>query len=658
MLNTRRMSRLLIVASRDQMEPVISALYRQHSLHIEDYVEHTREEYEGFRIGAPLSSASAISSDLLRLRSIENVFALKPENEFSASRIPREILVERVRSDLPVLSKEIDELSQKRTLLENQKKDLEQKIDEIRPFRVFPHNLSHLRGFDTLSVFSGYIKEPVIPACPFESFETPYAKGPTFQVLVVPQAHRSETEKALAEREFQAVAVPEVDGTAEELITRYEHQIGEFSREITSIEEKTAELNGKYREFVLGCDELLTMDIQKAEAPLRFATTEQAFVVEGWVPSEDTAAVTSTLNEVTGGKIFITEIPADPEKDNVPVEYDNPQFVYPSQILMDVYSRPRYTEIDPTLLVSIVFPIFFGLILGDVGYGAVLLVASLLLRKFIQGEEGRQLITVLRNASISTIFFGVVFSEIFGFSLPWPSFLFSRHINIGGGAHGGHGPNIPELMVMSIWIGILHITLGRVIGMVNHARQDHGSHRVKAVLANFGWIAVMWGILAMIWSKFAIPYMPDLSGLPVVAAGLNVAAIIGAVLIVLGIVFIMMDSVLEIVELPTIISHVLSYARLVAVGLSSVAIAMVVNYITIGMFIQPHLKEITPIGVVLILVGVFAFLLGHTLNTALGILGGGLHSIRLHYVEFFTKFYKGGGQKYVPFGMSRKFTEE
>jgi V/A-type H+-transporting ATPase subunit I len=118
------------------------------------------------------------------------------------------------------------------------------------------------------------------------------------------------------------------------------------------------------------------------------------------------------------------------------------------------------------------------------------------------------------------------------------------------------------------------------------------------------------------------------------------------------------DSILEVVELPTIISHVLSYARLVAVGLSSVAIAMVVNYMSIGMFINPGLKSLSIVGIVMILVGIVIFLLGHALNTALGILGGGLHSIRLHYVEFFTKFYKGGGKRYVPFGMKRRFTEE
>jgi len=169
---------------------------------------------------------------------------------------------------------------------------------------------------------------------------------------------------------------------------------------------------------------------------------------------------------------------------------------------------------------------------------------------------------------------------------------------------------------------------------------------------------VMWGILLMIWSLFPIPLMPNLTGLPVLFMGLNASAVVGAILILMGVIGIAQENVLEIVELPTIISHVLSYARLVAVGLSSVAIAMMVNYLAIGMIIEPQLEAITPIGVIAIIFGALVFVLGHLLNTALGILGGGLHSLRLHYVEFFTKFYKGGGIKYKPFGKRSKFTEE
>ncbi len=88
---------------------------------------------------------------------------------------------------------------------------------------------------------------------------------------------------------------------------------------------------------------------------------------------------------------------------------------------MDVYSRPKYTELDPTLTLSIVFPLFFGLILGDVGYGLILLALCLGLRKVLKGEEGTQLLVVLRNASISSIIFGVLFGEFLGFPLPWRS---------------------------------------------------------------------------------------------------------------------------------------------------------------------------------------------------------------------------------------------
>jgi V/A-type H+-transporting ATPase subunit I len=351
-------------------------------------------------------------------------------------------------------------------------------------------------------------------------------------------------------------------------------------------------------------------------------------------------------------------LPTDLEHDIVPVEYDNPSFAKPTQMLMDVYSRPKYSEVDPTLMLSIVFPLFFGLILGDVGYGLVLLVMCFGLRSFLKGEEGTQLLAVLRNASISSILFGLLYSEFLGFALPWKPIMFSRHLKIGESEAGGHGPAIPELMVMAIWIGILHITLGRILGMINHSRQDHGDHRIKAVMANFGWIAVMWGILFVIWSIAALPLMPDLTKLPKIFLTVNLAAVVGALLLVVGVIFIARDSALEIVELPTIISHVLSYARIVAVGLSSVAIAMVVNFIAIGMLINPQLEHISVIGILIIIVGIAVFLIGHALNVALGILGAGLHSIRLQYVEFFTKFYKGGGKKYSPFGLKRRFTED
>ena len=128
----------------------------------------------------------------------------------------------------------------------------------------------------------------------------------------------------------------------------------------------------------------------------------------------------------------------------------------------------------------------------------------------------------------------------------------SRHLMA---EHGGHGPMIPDLLILSIWIGVLHISLGRILGIINHAQQDHGEHRTKAMLANFGWLAVMWGVLIAIWSIAALPLMPNLTGLPSVVSIVNIGGVIGGVLAVLGILLIARDSVLEVVEIPTIISQ-------------------------------------------------------------------------------------------------------
>lgn len=675
MLKPKQMSRLLIAASKDQMAPVVAELYRHHLFHIEEYVEGAAECYEGFKLGTPLSGANEASEDLLKIRAIENAVSVQADDLDSAAACSKSELRAKIEQGLPALEREVEELTGNRSKLDNKVKEYEQKIAEITPFTAIPADLETYRGYAGLSVYAGYVvRQPAIPV-PSEMHFSP-GKEKNFLVAFVRSSQRNEVERALQDAGFQSVPIPDETGTPADRIAYYSGQIATLTQEIAEINRKLDAVKQQHASFIVACEELLKAEVEKSEAPLRFATTKQTFVAEGWAPSDKVAEISESLVRVTGGKVYVSTLPTDPDHDSVPVEYNNPKFAQPAQMLMDVYSRPKYTEIDPTLMLAIVFPIFFGLILGDVGYGLILLVMWFFLKKMIKGEDGQMFMTVFRNACISSIIFGVLFNEFLGFELTefvgwlcgfggFPNIIHgyaglmpSRHLLIGVTEEGAHGPAIPALMMIAIWIGILHITLGRVLGMYNHAKQDHGDHRIKAVMANFGWLAVMWGILVAIWSNVAMPLMPDLTGLPAAAMGFNLGTFIGALLILAGVIFIARDSVLEVIELPTIISHVLSYARLVAVGLSSVAIAMVTNYMSIGMFINPGMKELSLVGIVMILVGLVVFLLGHALNTALGILGGGLHSIRLHYVEFFTKFYKGGGKKYVPFGMKRRFTEE
>ncbi len=647
MLRPERMRRLLIAAPKGEIETIIKELYRHNVYHIEDFVPESSSD--ALSIGHPLADASDAASALIKVRAIENACGIDPGNVEARTKLPVAKVRKRIQTDLPPIQKEVEELVGSRSRLDARQKEHEQRARELEPFVAVPLDLEFYRGYARFTVFAGHITHDVDIGVPNEKFFSGEVPG-NMIVVVVPNEHREQVERTLLDAGFQAIPIPEENGAPADRMKAHLDEARRIEAEITAINGKIAGIREKHTDFLVACDELLTADVERAEAPLRFATTEETFITEGWVPEARADQIQKALENATGGKIYIEELEIDDDT-AVPVEYDNPSFATPTQMLMDIYARPRYSEIDPTLMVAIVFPIFFGFILGDVGYGTILLALSLGLRKIFTGDEGRMLLKVLSYASISSIIFGLLYSEIFGASLPWPSLLYSRHLNIGGAAAAGHGPQVAELMIVAIWIGILHITLGRVIGMINARRIYHGKHATKAVISNAGWISVMWGIIIIIWSFYAIPLMPDLTGFPG-------ASTIGAILLVAGIIGIAQENPLEIVELPTIISHVLSYARLVAVGLSSVAIAMVVNYIAIGMMIQPQLEAITPVGVILIIVGILVLLMGHMLNTALGLLGGGLHSIRLHYVEFFTKFYKGGGKKYNPFGMKSKFTEE
>jgi len=662
MLRPERMRRLLIAAPKGEIDAIVRELYRHNVYHIEDFVPES-ESPEWLSIGHPLPGAGDAATALIDVRAIEKACGIEPDNVEIGEKIPASKVRAMIQEDLPTIQKKVKDLVAERSDLESSQKKYEQRLRELEPFAAFPMDLESYRGYSWFTIFTGHISRDVSIDVPHEKYFSDQVTG-NMIVVVVPNEHREEAERTLFDAGFQAVSVPEGSGTPAENMKASAEEVRLAREGISRINADIEKIRERYTDFLVACDELLTADVERAEAPLRFATTEETFITEGWVPDDHAESIQAALKKAAGGRIYIEELEIEDDA-RVPVEYDNLAFATPTQVLIDIYSRPRYSEIDPTLMVAIVFPIFFGLILGDVGYGAILLILTLALRKFFTGDEGRMLLKVLSYAGISSIVFGVLYSEVFGSALkiPWitgwievPALFFNRHLNIGTAT--GHAPQISELMILAIWIGILHVTLGRIIGMVNAKKLYHGKHATRAMIANAGWIATMWGILLLIWAFYALPMMPDLTGFPVVAMGLNAAALLGVVILVAGILGVAQENALELVEVPTIISHVLSYTRLVAVGLSSVAIAMVVNYIAIGMIIEPQLEAITPFGVIAIIMGILVLFIGHALNTALGLLGGGLHSIRLHYVEFFTKFYKGGGKKYNPFGMKSKFMEE
>jgi V/A-type H+-transporting ATPase subunit I len=185
--------------------------------------------------------------------------------------------------------------------------------------------------------------------------------------------------------------------------------------------------------------------------------------------------------------------------------------------------------------------------------------------------------------------------------------------------------------VLTALIGVAHINLGYILGFINE-KKKHGFN--AAMLEKGSWIVVEIGIVLAVLGYLG--YLP-------IAVGAAIF-VIGFIMLVKG------EGVKGPIELPGLLSNSLSYTRLIAVGLSSIYIASTVNLIAFEM--------IWPQGGIAAVFAILVFIFGHALNTVLSIIAPGLHALRLQYVEFFTKFYEGGGKEYSPFGYIRKYTEE
>jgi len=297
---------------------------------------------------------------------------------------------------------------------------------------------------------------------------------------------------------------------------------------------------------------------------------------------------------------------------DVPVKLANNKLAKPFEFLMKLYALPKYNEIDPTIFLFITFPLFFGIILGDIGYGIVVALLLMYLSKKFPGAG--PLAKVLMPAAISSVFFGFVFGEIFGFEE-----LFGYELpHLISRVH-----QINDMLIISVVIGIVHVNIGFLLGFLNELSHEGLK---KAILAKGSWWVLQLSI-AMAYASVS-----GLVGIPLYVSGILAAVAIA--MLILG-------EPQGIIEVPGLVSNILSYSRLMAVGLASVSLAAVVN---------GFVEDFAHAGGIMIFAAILVGILGHAMNIALGLLGGFLHSIRLNYVEFFTKFFKGGATPYNPFG--------
>jgi V/A-type H+-transporting ATPase subunit I len=354
-------------------------------------------------------------------------------------------------------------------------------------------------------------------------------------------------------------------------------------------------------------DQLLRLD-----ARARVFAAAHMFVIEGWLPAARLTDLEQRLAATLGSEVDVSTVGAEDwaAVDRAPVALQNPPLFRPFEVLTQTLPLPKYGTIDPTPFVAIFFPAFFGLMLGDIGYGLMLAGLAWLLRvKSPPDTTLRAVSTVALACSSSAIAFGMLFGEFFG-SL--------------GHAVGLHPffdrerATIPFLG-LAIAIGAVHIVLGLVLAGITAWR--HG-HRREAMGRG---VALAMLVLTALLLLAAFDVLPAAFLTPLVVAIFLTFTLLVA-----------LEGIAAVIELLSTFGHILSYARIMALGTASLMLAVVANEMAGAM------------GSVV--VGAVFALLFHLVNFAIGVFSPAIHALRLHYVEFFGHFFSPGGVQYRPLG--------
>ena len=399
-----------------------------------------------------------------------------------------------------------------------------------------------------------------------------------------------------------------------------------------------------------------SMRIEKYDVLGRLWQSPHVFVITGYIPAESAPALEKELTEKFEAYVEL-ETPAEDE--DVPVKLKNNAFAAPVEGVLESYSMPGRKEIDPSTLMAVFYYFLFGMMLSDAGYGLLMVIGcGVALAKFKNMEESlRKFLKMFLYCGISTVFWGAMFGSFFGDAVTVIGKTFFN-VDIAIPALWFTPLNEPmRLLLFSFLIGVIHLFAGLGAQFYQLARQGLWKDAIFDVV--FWYMLVGGGILYLLSMQMFADMVSLGFTLPAaVGTAGAIAAGIGAV----GIVLTagresrspfkrLLKGLYGLYGVSSYLSDILSYSRLLALGLATGVIASVFNQ-------MGAMLGNSPAGVA---VFVFAFLVGHTLNLGINVLGAYVHTNRLQFVEFFGKFFEGGSRKFNPFSAKTKYfkiTEE
>lgn len=450
-----------------------------------------------------------------------------------------------------------------------------------------------------------------------------------------------QVEEALREMGFARPSDPAKE-TPEQRIRAMQLRTGECEDTIEKARKAIEAFAGSERELEFLID-YFTMRKEKYEMIGRLGMTKNTVIINGYIPQKAVDRLGQELESRYPVAITVSE----PDQDeDVPVLLENNGFSSPVEPITEMYALPAKKDIDPTPVMAVFYYLFFGLMLSDAGYGCLMvLVSAIALKKFQLEGNMRKTMKMFLYSGVSTIFWGALFGTWFGDIVPviCKNFLHKPAPRMAIWFDPVSDPM--KLLLFSLGLGILHLFLGLGVHFYQlwkaGKRFDAFCDVVPIYLLVLGAAPVGAGMLT------EVPAIFNTIGMYVLLAGV--------ILIILTAgrtsknIFARLGSGLYGLynAASGYLSDVLSYSRLLALGLATGVIGQVVNLL--GTIPENPIVK----GILLF----FVFIVGHTLNMAINMLGAYVHTNRLQYVELFSKFYEGGGRPFQPFAVHTKYVK-